>query len=173
MTLMIAKAEQLARTAHEGQKRKYTSEPYIVHPEAVACKVAAVADDPVMIAAAWLHDVVEDTTVTIDMIEIGFGHEVAVLVAALSNNKSDGNRQRRKALEVERLAASSPKAKTIKLADILDNVPSMIEHDPNFAVIYVDEKRVLLESLVGGDETLYAATKQLLDDFVKSSAISC
>ena len=172
-SILIAKAEQLARTAHEGQRRKYTDEPYIVHPESVARMVASATGSVQAIAAAWLHDVVEDTTVTIDMIETGFGHEIASLVVALTNNKADGNRARRKATEVNRLAVASPKAKTIKLADILDNIPSIIEYDPDFAVTYVSEKCVLLESLVGGDEMLYAAARQLIDEFIKANNVSC
>ncbi len=62
----IASAEEWATELHEGQFRKYTSEPYIVHPRAVARLVADHGGSPDMVAAAWLHDVVEDCNVTID-----------------------------------------------------------------------------------------------------------
>jgi (p)ppGpp synthase/HD superfamily hydrolase len=168
--MIVVKAEQLARMAHEGQCRKYTNEPYIVHPEAVARIVSSVTDDSVMLAAAWLHDVVEDTTVTIDMIEVGFGHDIADLVSDVTNitRKSDGNRRIRKEIERKHLAAASPKAKTIKLADMLDNLLSIIEYDPNFALIYVMEKRALLEVLVEGDKSLYLAVKKMIDSFTIS-----
>ncbi|MFA5766815.1 MAG: HD domain-containing protein [Candidatus Paceibacterota bacterium] len=168
--MIVVKAEQLARTAHQGQFRKYTGEPYIVHPEAVANIVASVTDDPVMLAAAWLHDVVEDTNVTIDMIEAGFGPEIASVVADVTNitKKSDGNRQYRKGIERQHLAGASPKAKTVKLADILHNVPDIIRNDPGFARTYVAEKQAVLEVLIGGDERLYAAAKQMIDEFVRS-----
>jgi len=168
--MIVVKAEQLARTAHEGQFRKYSGEPYIVHPEAVANIVASVTDDPVMLAAAWLHDVVEDTNVTIDMIEAGFGPEIASVVSDVTNvtKKSDGNRQYRKGIERQHLANASPKAKTVKLADILHNVPDIIKNDPGFARTYVEEKKAALEVLVGGDEGLYAVAKQMIDGFLRS-----
>ena len=64
---MIKKARQFAQQAHAAfdQRRKYTGEPYIVHPAEVARLVASVSNDEAMICAAWLHDVVEDTEVTI------------------------------------------------------------------------------------------------------------
>jgi (p)ppGpp synthase/HD superfamily hydrolase len=168
--MIVVKAEQLARTAHQGQFRKYTGEPYIVHPEAVANIVASVTDDSVMLAAAWLHDVVEDTSVTIDMIEAGFGPEIASVVADVTNitKKSDGNRQYRKGIEKQHLAGASQKAKTVKLADILHNVPDIIRNDPGFARTYVAEKQAVLEVLIGGDENLYAAAKQIIDGFLAS-----
>jgi (p)ppGpp synthase/HD superfamily hydrolase len=168
--MIVVKAEQLARAAHQGQFRKYTGEPYIVHPEAVANIVATVTDDPVMLAAAWLHDVVEDTNVTIDMIEAGFGPEIASVVSDVTNitKKSDGNRQYRKGMEKQHLAGASPKAKTVKLADILHNVPDIIKNDPGFARTYVAEKQAVLEVLVGGDEGLYAVAKQMIDGFLAS-----
>ncbi|HPF33731.1 MAG TPA: HD domain-containing protein, partial [Candidatus Sabulitectum sp.] len=58
---LIQRAAELAERAHRAkeQVRKFTGEPYIVHPGHVAEIVASVTSDPVMIAAAWLHDVVE------------------------------------------------------------------------------------------------------------------
>jgi (p)ppGpp synthase/HD superfamily hydrolase len=168
--MIVVKAEQLARIAHQGQFRKYTGEPYIIHPEAVANIVASVTDDPVMLAAAWLHDVVEDTSVTIDMIEAGFGPEIASVVSDVTNitKKSDGNRQYRKGVERQHLAGASPKAKTVKLADILHNVPDIIKNDPGFAHTYVAEEQAILEVLIGGDEGLYAVAKQMIDGFMRA-----
>jgi len=168
--MIVVKAEQLARTAHQGQYRKYTNEPYIVHPEAVARIVSSVTDDHSTLAAAWLHDVVEDTSVTIDMVEAGFGPEIARIVSDVTNvtKKSDGNRQYRKGVEKQHLAGACAKAKTVKLADILHNVPDIIANDPGFARTYVAEKQAVLEVLVGGNEQLYAAAKRLIDGFMQS-----
>lgn len=63
--LLIADAAAFAAQAHAGQVRKYTGEPYIRHPEAVAKLVQASGGDTAMVAAAWLHDTVEDTAVTV------------------------------------------------------------------------------------------------------------
>lgn len=71
--------------AESGQRRKYTDEPYIVHPTAVVELVRSVTDDPVMLAAAWLHDTVEDTATTLNDIENHFGPEVARLVEMLTD----------------------------------------------------------------------------------------
>ena len=63
MSDIISRAARFAKAAHESidQRRKYSGEPYIVHPKAVAAIVATVTRDEHMISAAWLHDVVEDT----------------------------------------------------------------------------------------------------------------
>ena len=65
---VVSRAAAFAKAAHESidQRRKYSNAPYIVHPEAVARTVSSVTDDVATIAAAWLHDVVEDTPVTIE-----------------------------------------------------------------------------------------------------------
>jgi guanosine-3',5'-bis(diphosphate) 3'-pyrophosphohydrolase len=163
--MIVSKAERLSRIAHDGQFRKYDHRPYIVHPEAVFKIVASVTNDQATLAAAWLHDVVEDTNVTIAMIEAGFGKEIASIVSDVTNitKKSDGDRLYRKELEKEHLAKASSKAKTVKLADILDNVPSIIINDPKFAITYVAEKKAVLEVLIGGDEQLYAEAKRILN----------
>jgi guanosine-3',5'-bis(diphosphate) 3'-pyrophosphohydrolase len=163
---MIIDAERIATDAHASQMRKYTWDAYIVHPKAVADIVADVTDDPVTIAAAWLHDVVEDTHVTLDQIRKHFGWAVAGLVENVTNVtcKEDGNREMRKALERAHLAKAHPKAQTIKLADILDNVPSIVRYDPGFAVTYVEEKRLVLNVLRKGNATLWHRAKQLIEE---------
>ena len=86
---LIQAAAALAGYAHGtvNQKRKYTNEPYIVHPMEVAEIVASVTNDSEMIAAAWLHDVVEDTGVTLQEIEERFGARVRELVASETEDK--------------------------------------------------------------------------------------
>ena len=81
----IERAADFAKTAHESidQRRKYTNEPYIVHPAKVAEIVSNVTDDENMICAAWLHDVVEDTPVTLADVRDKFGDDVAHLVLSL------------------------------------------------------------------------------------------
>ena len=75
-------ARRYATRAHAeaGQRRKYTDEPYIVHPAAVAELVRSVSADDALLAAAWLHDTVEDTATTLADIESHFGSRVAQLV---------------------------------------------------------------------------------------------
>jgi len=161
---MESKAKQFADVAHEGQKRKYTGEPYILHPVAVAELVRSVPHTPAMIAAALLHDVVEDTPITLDEIERVFGFEVAVLVEMLTDvsKLSDGNRAARKAIDREHTAKASPAAKTIKLADLIENSKSIMAHDPAFAKVYLVEKALLLEVLREGDATLWAMAAEIV-----------
>ena len=106
-----------------------------------------------MVAAAWLHDTVEDTPATFEEIEREFGADVAALVKELTDvsRPGDGNRAARKAIDREHTAAASPRAKTIKLADIIDNCEDICRHDPKFGRVYLGEARALLAVLAEGD----------------------
>lgn len=166
----VEKARLFATAAHAaiGQKRKYTGEDYIVHPAEVAAIVASVSHTPEMLAAAWLHDVVEDTKVGIAIIEVEFGPDVAALVSDLTDvsKLGDGPRAARKAIDRAHLAKASPPAKTIKLADLIANSASIVAGDRAFARIYLQEKELLLEVLREGDATLHArAESQLKSGF--------
>lgn len=145
-----------------GQKRKYTGEAYYLHPLEVRdilrqCETPVTAE---MRAAALLHDVVEDTQVSIELIHLTFGATVADYVEQLTDvsKPEDGNRAVRKALDREHTAQACPEAKTIKLADLISNTRSIVERDPVFAVTYLAEKRQLLEVLhEGGGTRRYSA----------------
>lgn len=158
MTDIIQRAAEFAQAAHEGigQRRKYTNEPYIVHPRAVAQIVSSVTDDEQMIAAAWLHDVVEDTPVTIEEIEAEFGLNIARLVSDLTDvaQSADGNRRQRVAMNREHTARAEPSAKTIKLADVIDNLSDIVNQNADFAPKYLREKEELLEVLSDGHSVL-------------------
>lgn len=140
------------------QRRKYSNEPYIVHPIAVADIVRSITHTPEMIAAALLHDTVEDTSVTLGDIWREFGEDVANLVSWLTDISTPamGNRAARKAIDLEHTAMAPRMAKTIKLADLIDNSISIKAHDPDFWRVYRHEKLRLLEVLREGDATLWA-----------------
>ena len=156
---LVEKAELFATVAHAavGQKRKYTGEPYIVHPRAVVELLRLVTDDENILAGGWLHDVVEDTKVTNEMIEQHFGWYVASLVSQVTDvsKPEDGNRATRKRIDREYIAGASSDAQTIKLADLIDNSQSIIARDPEFAKIYIPEKVALLLVLKRGNDTLW------------------
>ena len=160
MSDIVERALAFATAAHASidQRRKYTNDPYIVHPIAVSEIVAGTGARPAMIAAALLHDVVEDTPVTLPEIEAAFGGEVASLVEQLTDvsQPNDGNRAVRKAIDRDHSAAASPDGQTIKLADLIDNSATITRHDPGFAVRYMREKRALLEVMTAGDPALCA-----------------
>ncbi len=88
---IIEKAIQFATKAHEGACRKGTSLPYILHPLEAASIAAQITEDPEVIAAAALHDVVEDTSFTEKDIRVLFGNRVADLVMF---NTEDKRRER-------------------------------------------------------------------------------
>lgn len=153
---MEEEALEFARKAHGDQQRKYNQEPYIEHPKRVAEIVRIVPHTTEMICAAYLHDVVEDTPVSIQDIKRKFGSKVAKLVEELTDeyvkeNYQHLNRRKRKKKEVERQAEISPESKTIKLADVIDNTRDIIKNDKNFAQRYVPEMESLTEVLQGGD----------------------
>lgn len=120
---MIKEAAEFAREAHRGMFRKGTDIPYIVHPVETAVIVAAFTDDEEMIAAALLHDVVEDTQVTGEELRQRFGPRVADLVLAETEDKSR-TWQERKAATLEHLKAAGRDVKILTLGDKLSNIRS-------------------------------------------------
>jgi (p)ppGpp synthase/HD superfamily hydrolase len=134
MNEVLEKVYQFAAKAHEGQTRKYAADPYIFHPLRVmkTCKQFT-ADDRVL-AAALLHDVLEDTEVTENemsgWLQTIMSHADARLTLQYVKDLTDvfikkdypqWNRSTRKSRELERLTEISADAQTIKYADIMDN----------------------------------------------------
>lgn len=154
---LVSRAEEFARKAHAGQIRKYTGEPYVEHCRRVAELVAGHTTDEEIIAAAWLHDTVEDCGIAIDDLRALFGDRVATLVGHLTDisRPSDGNRATRKALDREHLRHGHPDAKTVKCADLIDNTQDISKHDQSFAKVYLAEKELLLPLLKGADPVLW------------------
>ena len=164
---LVHRAKEFAILAHEGQVRKYTHVPYIVHPVEVMEIVRTVKHDDTMLAAALLHDVVEDTDCTIDDIRAEFGENVASLVADLTDvsKPDDGNREVRKAKDRAHLASASAAAQTVKIADLISNSLDIMKHDPAFAKIYIAEKLLLLGVRTRADKTLFIRALKLVVDY--------
>ena len=149
-----------ATKAHEGQKRKYTGDDYIVHPIEVSAMVATEGGSEAMIYAALLHDVLEDTSVSHEELRaflfrtLYFPQAKSVLdmVVELTDVFTheafpDSNRAIRKALECTRLGGVSDGAKLVKRMDIAHNTISITKHDPKFSKLYLKEKKELLKVL--------------------------
>ena len=169
---LILKAAALARQAHADQRRKYNDRPYIQHPARVAGRVAAHPQaTEAMVAAAFLHDVVEDTPHTLDEVSAEFGTEVARLVAELTNPSKDSKAPRRERKQIDRdhLAVVSVEAKIIKLLDRIDNLQEMVEAPGNFRRKYCDESRLLADVIGDADPELKA---ELLEGIERLEALS-
>jgi len=150
------KAKTFATAAHKSinQKRKYNNEPYIKHCEEVVSILKAVGiTDEEVLAAAWLHDVVEDTNVKLEDLQGEFPPLTVLLVEQLTdafNDTSIGNRAFRKSLENKRLTVLVyPDTANIKLADIISNTINIVNHiDESFGFleIYLNEVKQLIEN---------------------------
>lgn len=147
----ILAAGRYAREKHEGQFRKYGDKvPYIYHPMRVAGEVVLTDEaTPEMVAAAWLHDVIEDTDAThLDLVD-RFGPHIADMVLGLTDiTKQDKIRYaslprvERKKANNEYLMIQSDEVKLIKLCDILDNVRDMPEEAGGFRKKFFEEKKI-------------------------------
>ena len=167
MLSILDQIKNFADQAHGEQLRKYSPERYIVHPARVMARLKEFTDDQTVLAAALLHDVLEDTTTTREQIEEFlrplFGdvdtQRTIKLVEELTdvytkNNFSQWNRYKRKKKETERLEKVSPEAQTIKYADLMDNTSEIVQQDPDFAKRYLEEARKLLRRLKKGNSNL-------------------
>ena len=146
MTTVAFHAMEFAMQAHATQTRKYTGDPYWIHLAEVAGIVATVRSEPAVLMTAWLHDCVEDQSVSFEEIREKFGSTVEYGVALLSDLET-GNRATRQQLSRERLSNAPGWVQDIKLADIISNVSSIKLHDPKFAVVYLREKKAMVDVL--------------------------
>ena len=126
-TELLDRAIVFAVRAHAGTERRGKGFPYIVHPMEAVEIVATMTSDQELLAAAALHDTVEDTDVTIEQIRTEFGERVASFVAAVSDEPhqrpdSVENWRARKQAAIERIARASRDAKMVALGDKLSNM---------------------------------------------------
>ena len=126
-TNLLDRAIIFAVKAHAGTERRGKGFPYIVHPMEAVEIVATMTPDQELLAAAALHDTVEDTDVTIEQIREEFGERIASLVASESDTFEDGVSEeeswhKRKKAAIERLANASHDAKIVALGDKLSNM---------------------------------------------------
>ena len=126
-TELLDRAIVFAVRAHAGTERRGKGFPYIVHPMEAVEIVATMTSDQELLAAAALHDTVEDTDVTLEQIRAEFGERVASFVAAESDEPHQSrdsveNWRARKQVAIDRLSAASREAKIVALGDKLSNM---------------------------------------------------
>lgn len=131
-TSLLDRAITFAVKAHQGVERRGKGFPYIVHPMEAVCIVATMTNDQELLAAAALHDVIEDTDTTADDLKKEFGERVAMLVEAESDDKSGGSKaetwHQRKQDTLDRLRNADLDIKIVALGDKLSNMRA-IAHD--------------------------------------------
>lgn len=126
-TDLLDRAIMFAVRAHAGTERRGKGFPYIVHPMEAMEIVATITPDQEILAAAALHDTVEDTDITIEQIEAEFGERIASLVADESDTFQEGVSEEdswheRKQAAIDRLARAPRDAKIVALGDKLSNM---------------------------------------------------
>lgn len=131
-TSLLDRAITFAVKAHQGVERRGKGFPYIIHPMEAVCIVATMTNDQELLAAAALHDVIEDTDTTADDLKKEFGERVAMLVQAESDDKTDGPKaetwHQRKLATLDRLKNADLDIKIVALGDKLSNMRT-IAHD--------------------------------------------
>lgn len=169
----IVKAYTVAKELHKNQKRKYSGRPYLDHCEEVFMILYGATYSEDMLCAGLLHDVVEDTEATIDFINDIFGSQIALYVDGMTDiaTQIDGNRETRKRLDRERISKCCSEVHTIKLADMISNMPGIIKNDSELAKVYLNEKRKLLKVLDKGNQFLYNKAKEIIDNYYKQKEI--
>jgi (p)ppGpp synthase/HD superfamily hydrolase len=167
MENILEKIKIFADKAHGTQVRKYTGEPYIVHPLRVMEACRNYGQRNTVLAAALLHDVLEDTAVNSEdlgaflqsVMSAADAQETLQFVTEMTDVyvKTDyrqWNRRKRKEKELERIAGTSLEAQTIKYADIIDN-SDIAEQDAGFAPRYLKECMAILKKADKGNTALH------------------
>lgn len=173
---LLEEVKDFADRAHGNQMRKYTPERYIVHPVRVMQTCKEYTNDLPILAAALLHDVLEDTPVTkeelqaflLKLMSVDDAKRTVQLVEELTDvyvkeNYPNWNRRKRKQKEAERLEKTSAAAQTIKYADIIDNAPEVTEKEPDFAQRFIPEYKALLQRITKGNPVLYEKAREVVN----------
>ena len=167
---LVLKALHFAADKHRHQRRKDAgASPYINHPIALAevlCSIGAV-DDAITIAAAVLHDTIEDTETTGAELDANFGAEIRRIVEEVTDDKALESAQRKR-LQIEHAATGSARAQLVKLADKICNVRDIIDAPPaNWSVRrrrgYIEWARAVVERLRGRNAALERYFDQLCE----------
>lgn len=158
--MSIKKAAEYAAKAHEGQFRKNSKTPYIVHPQRVSRQVGEFLKEHKLrdfgIIVGWLHDTLEDDkNTTIEVLVKEFSRAVARHVYFLTDPpRHTGSRMERKDEVCRKMKVAPMIARIVKCCDVLDNLQDVETLKPDFRELYIQEKVQLYEALrEGRDES--------------------
>lgn len=155
---LVNAAFRLAAEHHRGIERKYTGEPYIEHPIRVAEKLLSFGIvTERFLAAALLHDCLEDKNVRGELMHpsaIEAVDRVVLTDVKFLTSPGGKNRAERKARYRDQMAQAHLGVKAIKCADIIDNVTGIVALDPQFASLYIEEQRMMLDALKPTGQTV-------------------
>jgi len=181
MDKILEQVKNFADKAHGDQLRKYTPDRYIVHAMRVMLICQEYTDDPQILAAALLHDVLEDTPVDKEELKtflmkvmepekaITTLNYVVELTDVYTKEDYPGlNRKKRKMKEAERLEETSSESQTIKYADIIDNSMEIVEQDVNFAPVFLSECHDILKRMPNGNPELYQRALEIVEEALKT-----
>jgi guanosine-3',5'-bis(diphosphate) 3'-pyrophosphohydrolase len=158
---LVSEAAELAARRHNGMARKGRGkEPYINHLAEVANLLATATDgaDAELVAAGWLHDVIEDTDTEPEELAQKFSERVVTLVLECTDDMSLPKPERRRR-QIEDAPHKSPGAKLIKIADKVSNIGARIHPDPTAEerddlLDYVDWAEQVVDGCRGGNQWL-------------------
>ncbi len=169
MTTRRDRLFRFVKEAHENQRRKYTDEPYYKHLESVYNIAKVYCKDLLLYEYCICHDLFEDTKIDKDELErvlhlsgYDYRERLSIIYTTLEltdqYTKEDypkHNRKDRKFMEAVRLGDTSELAQSVKYADLIDNLRDIVPYDKEFARIYVEEKKQLLQLMRLGNFDLY------------------
>jgi (p)ppGpp synthase/HD superfamily hydrolase len=165
-TVLVTRACEFAALRHVQQRRKgVAGEPYVNHLAEVAALLAEATGggDAVLVAAAFLHDTLEDTPTTFEELEELFGQEIAHLVGEVTDDKSLPKAERKR-LQISTAPARSVRAKLIKIADKTSNVRAMASSPPaGWDISRIAEYVEWADQVVAGCRGLNATLEQAFD----------
>lgn len=138
---------EFIKNKHAGKMRKFSKEPYSVHPIRVAETLKQMNENNNLIKAAYLHDTIEDTNTTFEEISEKFGLKVANLVKELTSDQSAIKEMGKAQYLTKKMNSMSMEALTLKLADRLDNVSDLNASDLEFTRKYLKETQFILDHL--------------------------
>jgi (p)ppGpp synthase/HD superfamily hydrolase len=177
MEAVLERVKEFADKAHGEQLRKYSPDRYIVHLVRVMEICRQYISSLPILAAALLHDVLEDTKVTknelneflISIMNQQEAEQTIKLVIELTDVYTKAkypywNRRKRRHKEALRIEHTSAESQTIKYADIIDNCSGIAKDDPEFAPLFLSECKMLLEKIVKGNADLYARAMETVRD---------